>query len=139
VQAFPSKSKGDANNARAHASNVAKEQSFWERLEAAFGPAGKNWSQAELSRKSGVRESTLTHWKKGDSGPSAAELANVSKALGVSMDILWGLGEPPPARLDTGRLSKPEHDLVVLYRSNERFRRIVNNIIAELNLSAEEP
>ena len=114
---------------------MAKEETFWLRVEKALD--AKNWTQAELVRKSGVSAPTLSHWK-GGAAPSVDQLSKVSKALGLSMDQLWGATAMPDLLSDAGRLSKPESDLVVLYRGNERFRRIVNNIIAELELRVED-
>lgn len=116
---------------------VPKLESVWDRIDAAM--TAKNWRPAELARQAHVSPSSITHWKNGDSQPSRGELAKVAKALGVTMDQLAGATEMPDLRRDAGRLSKPESDLVVLYRGNERFRRIVNNIIAELELTVEEP
>ena len=129
--------KGDARIAPAHPQNVAKTEGFsWDRVQAAM--SAKNWTQADLARKSGLKESSLTHDKTGDSVPRSAELARMAGALGVSMDQLWGKQPMPNLKTDAGQLSKPESDLVVLYRHNERFRRIVNNIIAELDLEVSE-
>lgn len=117
---------------------MPKSEEFWARLESAM--ESRNLRPAGLARETAgvVKESTIAHWKSGHSGPSVDQLAAVASALGMSMDELWGLRDMRKLTIEAGRLSKPESDLVVLYRRNERFRRIVNNIIAELRLSAEE-
>lgn len=140
MQGVISETKGDGAPRWSDASQVAAKEGkegFWSRVEFALSAKGRNWTQAELARKAGVRPSSITHWKSGG-GPSASELAKVANALGVSMEVLWGEEPMPDLASDAGKLSKPESDLVVLYRGNENFRRIVRNLIVQLDLKVED-
>ena len=106
-----SKSNGDAGAIPHDASNVPKSEEFWSRLDSAM--TAKNWRAAALTRATHgkIKESTIAHWKSGHSGPSVEQLAAAAKALGVSMDELWGLREMPDLAADAGQLSKPESDI----------------------------
>ncbi len=44
----------------------------------------KGLSQKELAEKLGTAQSTISMWERGKNYPRAKEIANISKALGVS-------------------------------------------------------
>jgi len=55
-------------------------------------------SQSQLARKAGVPVGTLKNWEQGKREPLLGAAAKVAVAMGVSLDVLAGLGpEPPPA------------------------------------------
>ena len=49
-------------------------------------------SQRELAQRSGLTESTICHYIKGDRIPHADALLKIAKATGVRTDWLLGLG-----------------------------------------------
>lgn len=51
----------------------------------------RNMKQKDLSKLSGVSESTLSDWIKGAREPGVYGLSQVAQALGVTLDYLMGL------------------------------------------------
>lgn len=51
----------------------------------------RNMKQKDLSKLSGVSESTLSDWIKGTREPGVYGLSQVAQALGVTLDYLMGL------------------------------------------------
>lgn len=47
-------------------------------------------SQGELAKALGVHFSTVSHWERGASPPTAGNIQRVADACGVSMQIFWG-------------------------------------------------
>jgi transcriptional regulator with XRE-family HTH domain len=65
-------------------------------------------SQSKLAGKSGVPIGTLRNWEQDRRVPLLDTAARVAQALGVTLDLLAGLGpepEPPPAE-PSGEKSK---------------------------------
>lgn len=50
----------------------------------------KGVNQVSLSNLSGVNQSSISKYIRGESFPRAGELARMAMVLGVSMDYLWG-------------------------------------------------
>ena len=52
--------------------------------------ADREMNQITLANLSGVNQSGISKYVRGDSTPRAGELARMAMALGVTMDYLWG-------------------------------------------------
>jgi transcriptional regulator with XRE-family HTH domain len=66
-------------------------------------------SQSQLAGKSGVPIGTLRNWEQDRRVPLLDTAARVAQALGVTLDLLAGLGpepEPPPAAEPSGEKRK---------------------------------
>ena len=50
--------------------------------------AKRRWSGAELARRAGIGQSTVSRYTSGDCEPTAGNLAALAAALGVSIDYL---------------------------------------------------
>ena len=90
-------------------------KSFSSRLDEAL--TIKNISAAELSRKIGVYEATISNYRKGKYEPKQDRLEDIAKALDVSVAWLMGADVPmnntPPAI----QLTEGEELLLDLFRS----------------------
>lgn len=63
-------------------------------------------SQSELSRRSGVPQTTISHYLRRTSRPSWVHVQSLSKALGVSCDALTDDAPPEPPPVDRTVVSK---------------------------------
>lgn len=54
----------------------------------------RHMTAAELSRKTGVKESDISHYKKGDYEPASKNLEKISEAFNVSIPWLMGFDVP---------------------------------------------
>ena len=90
---------------------------FQIRLQIAMDNAGMN--QADLAKKTGVSQGTLTHYLHGHYLPKQARVAVLASALNVSPSWLWGVDDSAPA---------PEDGLVALFQSlsPERQKEAMN-------------
>jgi transcriptional regulator with XRE-family HTH domain len=112
-----------------------KNRAFLARLNALLD--ARDWTNAELSRQSGVSESMLTNYAKGTRAPSPATIAKLAKALEVSADYLMLLTDDSgPPRRD----ALPEYALEVLdsMRKLSNARRYELMIIAKSFVSASD-
>jgi transcriptional regulator with XRE-family HTH domain len=55
-------------------------------------------TQPELARRAGVRLRSLQEWEQGTRIPRFDRAVQLAKGLGVSLDVLAGLAEPPAAK-----------------------------------------
>lgn len=53
----------------------------------------KGMTQKELAQKSGITESAISHYIKGDRVPRGVNLVKIANALGTSTDFLLNLGD----------------------------------------------
>ena len=53
----------------------------------------QNMTQKELSQLTGMTESTISHYMKGDRVPRGVNLVKIAKALGTTTDYLLETGE----------------------------------------------
>ena len=67
----------------------SKKSLFADRLVALMDEKGLN--QVSLSNLSGVNQSGISKYLRGESSPRAGELARMAIVLGTTMDYLWGL------------------------------------------------
>jgi transcriptional regulator with XRE-family HTH domain len=63
---------------------------------------GAGLTQQELAERAGVSVWTLRRWEQKGNTPLVRVLVRVAKALGVSLDVLAGLAEPPAAKKKGG-------------------------------------
>lgn len=54
---------------------------------------GREWSQAELARRSGITKSAISTYEVGTRTPSADVVKTFAKVFGVSSDYLLGINE----------------------------------------------
>ncbi|MFW8634069.1 helix-turn-helix domain-containing protein [Cribrihabitans pelagius] len=117
---------------------------FGDRVAAAREAAGM--TQAQLSRRLGIKKSTLAGWEQDLSEPRANKLTMVAGVLNVSMSwLLTGEGEGMPEPLD-GELAASDfagilrelRDLRGEMRSNaDRAARLEKKLRTLLNAAAE--
>lgn len=69
----------------------SKKSLFAERLDSMMREKGFN--QVSLSEMTGVNQSGISKYVRGDSTPRAGELARMAIVLNVTMDWLWGIDE----------------------------------------------
>lgn len=62
----------------------------------------QNKKQADLARALGVRQNTVTNWKKANYNPDAGHIEAIAAFLGVSIDYLVTGHEPASAFLNQG-------------------------------------
>lgn len=62
----------------------------------------QNKKQADLARALGVRQNTVTNWKKANYNPDAGHIEAIAAFLGVSIDYLVTGREPATAFLNQG-------------------------------------
>ncbi len=74
---------------------MASEEGFGMRLQSLRHKAGL--SQSGLAKAAGVSLGSLRNWEHGRREPLLSAVISLSKALGVSLDVLAGLVEPPAA------------------------------------------
>lgn len=55
------------------------------------------WTKLELSSRSGINDTLLGRYERGESEPGASNLISLSETLGVSVDYLLGLVDDPKA------------------------------------------
>lgn len=48
------------------------------------------WTQKRLAKESGLTPEWINHFERGERIPSVPTLAALAKALGTTMDYLWG-------------------------------------------------
>jgi transcriptional regulator with XRE-family HTH domain len=60
-------------------------------------------SQSQLARAAGVPLTSLRNWEQGHRMPLFDSVVRVAKALGVSLDRLAGVDEPPARKRRKGR------------------------------------
>jgi transcriptional regulator with XRE-family HTH domain len=60
-------------------------------------------TQDEASQKSGVPLSTLRQWEQGKRLPRIDHAMQLARALGVTLDELTGMDEPPEAKKGRGK------------------------------------
>ena len=100
-----------------------------------------NMTQKELSRRSHIPESTISDWKKKGNTPSADRLADIAKALGMSVSELFDATDK--VSCDTDYFITDEEKIIIEYfrsASYDERTRIVhycrglsNNTIAKKN------
>lgn len=78
-------------------------------------------TQQMLSIKSGISQTTISGWEKGNKVPSADSVVHIAKIFGVTTDYLLGLTNAPITVHTTNtpymQLSKFESDLMLAYRN----------------------
>jgi len=73
----------------------------------------KGWTQAQLSRFSGVSQQAISHIESGRNAPTGNTLKILAPVLGCTVDEL--LGEPRPVDHEIG-LTESERDLLHIFR-----------------------
>lgn len=101
----------------------------------------QNVSAAELARRTGIKPSSITGWKKGEYEPSSDSVIKISEALDVPLDVFYsqtqgGITEETP---NYHLLSKSEAKLVNRLRSVDPMVRAavlrLANVALDMNLS----
>ncbi len=104
----------------------SKKTLFSERLTALMSEKGLN--QSSLSNLSGVNQSGISKYIRGDSAPRASELARMAMVLGVTMDYLWGMDSNVVRNDWQERAERAERDLAKL---REALRILMNNVSSD--------
>lgn len=55
----------------------------------------KGWTQAELAEKCGVDSQQISAWESVRYWPSLTKFVALARALGLTLDELWGATSPP--------------------------------------------
>lgn len=109
-------------------------QTLWEAVESLMLVRG--WNSAELSRVSEVAPPVLSRWRRGESYPTQSTQRAVAEALGVTVADLQAIsvGSVPEKKTPGSilPLSPKETAVLLAYRDNERFKRLVNALFTEL-------
>lgn len=95
---------------------------FKDRLRSAMG----EMSNSELSKRSGIGESTIRSYLVGKAMPRPEKLHKLADALGVNINWLWvGVGDPKPAdqppKIDLSYLDENPSELVAIDSTRERI------------------
>lgn len=99
---------------------------FSERFQEALD--NNNMKPAELSRKTGISESTISQYRSGYAEPKKKRLSIIADALNVDPSWLMGLSVPMRKQVSANgiNLSDLEIKLITNYRSaDEQTRRII--------------
>lgn len=86
-----------------------------------FDSPDKKITQRELAAKLDVNEVVVSKWlKDGDNAPTLNYIPDIASALGISIYQLLGIKDP-------SSLSPDEQEVIDLYRSNDKYKTIVDN------------
>lgn len=88
---------------------------FATRFQSALEFSGLNLS--ELSRKTGIDQGSLSHYKKGDYEPTRSKIELISRALNVDPAYLCGFGELRHPDVSIADLTPTEKKIINFYRS----------------------
>lgn len=105
---------------------------LWSAVDALLVERG--WSSAELSRASGVSPTALSRWSRGERFPSHSTLSKVSEAFGLRPEDIRAIAQGSVPDVKSGSilpLEPKETALVLTYRGNPRFKKIINAMLRE--------
>jgi transcriptional regulator with XRE-family HTH domain len=71
----------------------------------------KGLTQTELAKKLGTSQYVLTNYERGVNNPTAAKMPEIAKALGVTLDQLYGLKSEEVPLEKTGSVKRREIQL----------------------------
>jgi len=89
-------------------------------------------SQRELARRSGIGITQIHKYEKGESDPSAKNLALIADQLHVSGDYLLGRTDLPNGMAGEGTLSEEEVAIVNIFR-REKWQGIARLIVEKMS------
>lgn len=104
----------------------SKKSLFTERLVALMEEKGLN--QVSLSNLSGVNQSGISKYLRGESSPRAGELARIAIVLGTTMDYLWGIDEDSVKNDWKQRAERAEEELTHL---RSALKILMSNVTLE--------
>lgn len=81
----------------------------------------RHMTAAELSRRSGVKESDISHYKRGDYEPSSKSLENMATVLQVSIPWLMGFDDSMLVTYDTCSLSASQKQRELFAKNLQHF------------------
>lgn len=98
----------------------------------------KNMNQAELSRRSGVSESSLSHYINGSHKPSNLAAGSIAEILDVSP--VWLMGFDVPKFLPTEEQEKNNKEILFLVNNicKSSKNKNINKLLALINEMTEE-
>ncbi len=82
------------------------------------------WSQRELGRRSGVGETMIAKYERGENEPSGIAVRLLAETFGVSTDYLFGLTDDPRRLVTSARMSADERAVLEAFR-REGWRGII--------------
>lgn len=99
---------------------------------------------ADITKKTGIKSTVFSEWKKGKSTPNADKLVKIARCLDTTVEYLVTGEDPSPAAVQpTSQLSEDEQKLLGLYRRMDPIQKgqaigYMNGLLDKSELSKEK-
>lgn len=84
----------------------------------------RGYTQEALAEILGIEKKQISRWETGSVVPGGEKLAEIARALNISVDYLLGVSDDPTIRVRIDNLTQDEYEVIAAMRRGEKLEAI---------------